>query len=199
INNAGIVVGGTLRTLEYSDGITVTNVENVFNVINDLGELFGSYEGANKSPVVLNDLGDVFGRSVNRDRATVWQANADGSRTIRDLGGFGGTQIAPGGINNAGDLCINVLSNGNYFPLIYNFRRSVLVTNLLPALSRLVPAGLSASYIASDINGSGEVVGHIMNNGAAGASGRYAGFLYSHGRAINLQSLVPSNGTVPIE
>src|SRR6185436_9116069 len=57
INNAGIVVGGTLRSLEYSDGINVTNVENVFNVINDLGELFGSYEGANKSPVVLNDLG----------------------------------------------------------------------------------------------------------------------------------------------
>ena len=199
INNAGVQVGGLLRVTEYVDGSRSTNLIDVFNVANDLGELFGLFGGTLHPTLVLNDLGDLFGRSLNRDRALIWQANADGSRTLRDLGGFGGTQIMPGGINNAGEVCINVLSNRNFLPVIYNYRRSLLVTNLLPALSRLVPAGVSASYFATDINGSGEVIGHITTNGAGGASARFAGFLYADGRAVNLQSLLPPNATAPIE
>ena len=183
INDAGAIIGGsaTANTQPYFDGTTLTNLANIFEVV---------LNADGSRALSLNDQGDVFGRSPGARRATVWQANPDGSRTLRDLGLFGGTQTSQGGINNAGDVCVNVLSNGNFFPVIYNYRRNVLVTNLLPALATLVPAGTTASYFATDINGSGEVTGMITTNAPGGGAARHTGFLYSDGKAVSLQNFV---------
>jgi subtilisin-like proprotein convertase family protein len=181
VNDAGAIVGlgTTINSQYYFDGTTLTNLLNIF---------YAAVAPDASRPLSMNDRGDIFGPSTDRTRAIVWQMNTDGTRTLRDLGTFGGTLISQAGINNAGDVCINVLSNGNFFPLVYNFRRNVLVTNLLPTLIALVPAGVTGSYFAQGINGSGEVVGSISTNAPGGGSSRHTGFLYSDRRAVSLQN-----------
>ncbi len=191
INDAGNIIGATpSQTAQtFFDGIRQTNLVGIFETPLNV----------TRNSIALSDEGDVFGRSTDRTRVLVWQVNADGSRTLRDLGGFGGTQVAQGGINNSGDVCVNVLSNGVFAPLIYNYRRNTLVTNLLPALRALVPAGVTANFFALDINGSGEVVGSISTNAPGGGSARFDGFLYSDGRAVALQQFAAPNGFQPVE
>ena len=180
INDAGMVVGVANflnNTAFFYDGTRQTNFANVFTS----SALYGA------ASLKLSSRGDVFGISPDNNSALLWQLNGDGSRTLRNLGSFGGG-LNSGGFNNVGEVAFTSTPvGGPRAQLLYNHRNSVLVTNLASAFTN---AFGNAAELITDLNDASEMVGgRFFPAGQA--------FLYSGGFVHKLQDLVSTDAFNP--
>lgn len=100
-------------------------------------------------------------------------AQAEVKYVLTDLGGFGGTVSAAGGVNDAGDV-VGVSTTPDFFGHGFLYRNGVL--------SKLQPPALDRSYTAG-INASGQVV-VVANSGD-----KVQSYVYQDGRYTNIGNL----------
>ncbi|HXG49667.1 MAG TPA: LamG-like jellyroll fold domain-containing protein, partial [Methylomirabilota bacterium] len=175
LNDSGVVVGATNSLAGQSfvfDGATATNLLR-FRFDFDLDNI----------ELVINNAGDLAGIATNAAARRTLLVQGDG--TVRDLfARLGGTENNPSDINNVGEILgdVRIPTGVLKYPYIYNYRTDTLNTNLHTALAAI---GLVQDYDTHEINDSGEAVGS-----AEDAAGTQYAWLYSDGRAYNLQDFV---------
>lgn len=178
INDNGFVVGLSnlvLNTGFFFDGSTVARLAG-FN--------FGFDDPYFHAALFVDNQNNVVGSSTNAARQVALR-KTDG--TLQILGTFGGDQAVPRGLNQAGEICGDVIRGASRYPFIYNFQRGGTANTNLGAQLRALGATNVAR--ALDINDSGEVVGSASRTGG----GAPIAFLYSDGRVYDLQSFVPAS------
>lgn len=176
INDRGQIVGssrnasGYMRAFLYSDGI-----------MTDIGTLLG---GRNAYASSINASGHIVG--VSETASGSYHAFLYNDGVMIDLGTLGGSTSYAADINDSGQIVgWSFAATGETRAFLYS---DGMMKDLgtLGGVSELVGGGWSA---AASINSSGQIVGWSGAPSVAGATERP--FLYSNGKMINLNDLLP--------
>jgi probable HAF family extracellular repeat protein len=143
-----------------------------------------------KNPARINNAGEVvLGSGLLNENFAVLRLTEAGLVTVGTFGSFGGNPAhLPWSVNELGDV-LAALAAGEinqqtvFYPFIYNFKTGRLQTNLVTSAGER-PRALDQMKI----NDAGEAVFSGILTGTAPNA-----YLYSEGRLVNLNSLMPSN------
>jgi probable HAF family extracellular repeat protein len=178
INNHGQIAG--ISNLTVNGGFTHAFLYSAGHM-QDLGTLGGSFSAANG----INNRGQVVGSSGVTGDPAASHAFLYSAGHMQDLGTFGGTQSYASSINDWGQVAGASLPAGDSsseHAFLYSRHHMEDLGTLGGSLSS-----------ATCINNRGQVVGRSSLIASLGPFGPQYAFLYSNGRMINLNSLLPPN------